>query len=324
MDSLPSTPSPRPLSDERRRRVRRLQTRKQRERAGEVLIEGPRALSAAIRGGARISFVVVEEGRSPMLEELEDLEQPGGSGAHGGREGREGREASAAGGELDGRGGHDGPGGLLSAILVNDLYSASPAIFRTLALTQQPQGILAVADQPRWGLESVPSPRSWGGVPILILDGLQDPGNLGTLLRSAAAMRCPAVILLEGTVDPWSPKVVRAAAGEMFGIPVVQAVWRDVAAWLESEGVPLWLASASGEDVRELSHEADAPIALVLGNEGRGARNEVIAWAARSVGIPLEGTVESLNAAQAGTLLLWALGPGRWRRPTVGDSGQTP
>jgi RNA methyltransferase, TrmH family len=265
----------RPLSDERRRRVGRLHTRKQRERAGEVLIEGPRAISAALRAGARIAFVVIEEGQRPHVPGIERLSDV-------------------------------------------DTCTAPPEVFRSLALTQQPQGILAVAEQPRATLAAVPHPSTWGGVPLLVLDALQDPGNLGTLFRSAAAMRCPAVVLLDGTVDPWSPKVVRASAGELFGISVVQAGWHEVASWLESAGVPLWVASASGEDVRDLTHGTDAPVALVLGNEGRGPRAEVLARAVCRVAIPLEGGVESLNAAQAGTLLLWALGPGRRWGPEPG------
>lgn len=262
MSSIP------PLSDERKKRIRRLHTRKQRERAAEILIEGPRAISAAVRKGIQLRYIVVEEGDETVLSHVGDLP--------------------------------DVP-----------VFQVSGPTFQTLAQTQQPQGIVAVVGQPVWTFEDLESLVPAVRAPFLILDGLQDPGNVGTLLRTAVAMGCPGVFLLEGTTDPWSPKVVRASAGELFGVPIVQAPWTAVGPWLEQHDVSIWVADAQGADIRTVRVTKDRPIALVLGNEGQGCRPGVIAGAMYTVSIPLLRGVESLNAAQAGTILLWMLGPGQ-------------
>jgi TrmH family RNA methyltransferase len=171
-----------------------------------------------------------------------------------------------------------------------------------LSDTERSQGVLLVAVEPdgSWrALEGVPRPR------LLVLDGIQDPGNAGTLIRAAWAFAAHGVLALEGTVDPWSPKVVRAAAGALAHLPLLRVSWADACAWLGGRGVPLLVAEAGGRDVR-----AVGPMdswALVVGNEGAGARAEVRAAAALAVGIPMAPAVESLNAAVAGAILLFVL-----------------
>jgi TrmH family RNA methyltransferase len=191
------------------------------------------------------------------------------------------------------------------------VFAVAPPVFKTLAATQSPQGVLGVAKVPesRLGVISERLERTPGRV--LILDGIQDPGNVGTLLRSAVAMGAIGAIALDGTADPWSPKAIRAAAGESFKIPVVQAPWAEIARWCGEVGLEIWVASAEGRDVRSLTMPSahGRPLGLVLGNEGQGPRAEVREAATVLVSIPLLSGVESLNVAQAGTLLLWALGP---------------
>lgn len=169
-----------------------------------------------------------------------------------------------------------------------------------LAATDSPQGVLAVADVPDWRLEALR-----GGPPevILVLDGVQDPGNLGTLVRSAEALGALGVIALTGTVDPWNPKAVRSAAGSSFRQPVVATGWDEASEWLRREGYEVLAAVAGGEPVRR----GGSRVAVVVGNEGAGISAEVLSGADRTAGIPLKGRAESLNVAAAAAILLYEL-----------------
>jgi RNA methyltransferase, TrmH family len=197
--------------------------------------------------------------------------------------------------------------GVLQAAGV-EVVEVTPEVLGGLADTESPQGILAVVEEPGATLPS-PSPSP---LRILVLDAVQDPGNAGALVRSAVALGAHAVVALDGTVDPWNPKAVRASAGEVFRLPVLR--WREdeLLRFLQREEVALVVADAGGEDIRGLppaSRWAPAGWALVVGNEGAGPRPALRAAARRVVALPLASRAESLNAAVAGALLLWALGP---------------
>jgi RNA methyltransferase, TrmH family len=170
-----------------------------------------------------------------------------------------------------------------------------------LADTEAPQGILAVASIPRPPLDAIDlaAPPS----AVLVLDALQDPGNLGTLARTAEALGAAGLVALPGTVDPWNAKSVRAAMGATFRLPVVQAEWRALAPWLRARGVAVLAADAGGEPLGAPPGRA----ALVLGNEGAGVSAETLVRADRTVGVPLRGPAESLNVAVAGAILLHEL-----------------
>ena len=168
-----------------------------------------------------------------------------------------------------------------------------------LSDTETPQGVLLVADEPRTDLADL-RPGRW-----LVLDAVQDPGNAGTLVRAAAAFGADGVVSLDGTVDLWGPKAVRASAGLVFGVPIVRA---DVGALVDrcgSDGVEILVADASGEDVAGLG--ALERVALVVGNEGAGVRDELSRVAGRRVAVPMQGSVESLNVGVAGSILLYAI-----------------
>jgi TrmH family RNA methyltransferase len=170
-----------------------------------------------------------------------------------------------------------------------------------LAGTDTPQGVIAVAETPRatrHTLEGLASDAA-----LLLLDAVQDPGNLGTLVRTAEALGAAGVILLPGTVDPWNPKAVRAAMGSAFRVPVVAAEWRDLAPWLREEGYRL-LAAASGATPIQ---RQTGRVALVVGNEGAGISPATMEHADACVGIPLRGRAESLNVAAAAAILLYEL-----------------
>lgn len=175
--------------------------------------------------------------------------------------------------------------------------------------TESPQGLLLVCREPRFSVSGLlaSSPGRF-----LVLDGVQDPGNLGTLIRAARAFGLDAVVALDGTVDPWNPKAVRSAAGYSFRIPVVKAPWDEVGPRILEAGVRLLVADAGGADVHELA--VPPSWALVVGNEGRGVRDDVRRAAGAVVTVPMPGGAESLNAGVAGTILLHVLarsgGPG--------------
>jgi RNA methyltransferase, TrmH family len=172
---------------------------------------------------------------------------------------------------------------------------------RELAGTDAPQGILAVAEIPRWTLQDL-SPGPDPAV-LLVLDAIQDPGNLGTLVRTAEALGAAGVVSLPGTVDAWNPKSVRAAMGSSFRLPVVESRWDELDPWLEAQGVAAAVSVVGAPPV------ADPPrrVALVLGNEGAGVSAESLRHADLEIGIPLRGRAESLNVAAAGAILLHEL-----------------
>lgn len=177
------------------------------------------------------------------------------------------------------------------------------------ASTESPQGILAVADIPEVGLEA-PSSRPSR---YLLLDALQDPGNVGTIIRTAAALGVTATIALPGTVDLWNAKVVRSSMGALFVHPAPAATWEAVTAFLDEYQIACWAADADGlviDSSEELRREAlPSRLALVVSNEGAGLSAHVAERASRRVAIGMAPGVESLNVAVAAGILLHALRP---------------
>jgi TrmH family RNA methyltransferase len=171
---------------------------------------------------------------------------------------------------------------------------------RALADTETPQGILAVIEPRRWSLADVGVTRA---APVLVLDGVQDPGNVGTLLRTALALGAAGAVLLPGTADPFSPKALRAAMGASFRLPAAPATDQELRGWVARTGAAVWAAASQGSSVRRL--KAPEKLALVVGNEGAGVRPAMRALAAEQVAIPLAAGVESLNVAVAAGILLF-------------------
>lgn len=171
-----------------------------------------------------------------------------------------------------------------------------------LADTETPQGILAVAEIPRARLDGLRTDADPSV--LLLLDAVQDPGNFGTLARTAEALGAAGLVALPGTVDAWNPKSVRAAMGSTFRLPVVGADWDALAPWLAERGFQTLAASADGEPLGE---PRPSRAALVLGNEGAGISDHTRARADRVVGIPIRGRAESLNVAAAGAILMYEL-----------------
>lgn len=172
-----------------------------------------------------------------------------------------------------------------------------PHVIEEVADVQTPQPVLGVVGIPDWGWPSV------GAGSVVLLDGVQDPGNVGALLRTAAALGAAGVVGLEGTVDPWSPKAVRASAGAGLRCPVFRAETRAALAELRARGLPVWGADAGGEPLGRRGRP-DGSVALVLGSESHGLSPAVLAAAERRVAIAMRGDAESLNVAAAGAILL--------------------
>jgi RNA methyltransferase, TrmH family len=172
--------------------------------------------------------------------------------------------------------------------------------FESAAGTEAPQGILAVAGVPAWTLASLPM----GSLRLLVLDALQDPGNVGTILRTAAAFEVSATIALPGTVDLWNAKVVRSSMGSHFVHPTISCTVDALAPFLAERGIPLWGADAAGTPLPEV--EVPPQWALAVGNEGAGLSSATLSLVAGTVALPISAAVESLNVAVATGILLFA------------------
>lgn len=187
------------------------------------------------------------------------------------------------------------------------LRRVEPRLFDTLSEVQAPQGVLAVFPWPHVPEPDTPTPL------VLVLDRLRDPGNLGTLLRSAAGAGVSAVYLTAESVDPWNPKVVRAGMGAHFRLPLLP--FEHAAATLQQE-LPLRAATAANAPVAYDEIDWAQPAALIIGGEAEGVSPQLAAWASQEVAIPLAANVESLNAAVAGSILLFEAARQRRLRPS--------
>jgi TrmH family RNA methyltransferase len=189
-----------------------------------------------------------------------------------------------------------------------ELIELTDEVFSSVADTQSPQGIAALVVPPCWTIEDAFHAQGKGNPLLLIAAGLQDPGNLGTILRSAEAFGADAVLTTPGTVSEWNQKTIRASAGSVFRIPVIGVAPAGIFA-LKTRGLRLFAAVADDPSAALAFPIAEAdltqPCALMIGNEGAGLSEELLTLADARVTIPTPGGVESLNAAIAGSLLLY-------------------
>ena len=172
-------------------------------------------------------------------------------------------------------------------------------VFRYALPTESPQGIAALV-RPRHFL---PDDLLTGTPLVLVAAGLQDPGNLGTLIRTAEAFGATGVLTTPGTVSPFNQKALRASAGSVFRVPTIAAIAGDLD-WLRSRGLRLLAAVATGGIPAHQSGLFE-PCAILIGNEGAGLSPELLALSDERITLPTPGPVESLNAAIAGSLLLY-------------------
>jgi TrmH family RNA methyltransferase len=185
--------------------------------------------------------------------------------------------------------------------------------------TETPQPVAALVEPPVWTWahllasqpKAVPLPKA---TPlVVVLAGLQDPGNLGAILRSAEAFGASGVLSLPGTVSAWNPKAVRASAGSVFRVPLLSINPEDCFARLRLAGIKIYTTAVHGA---EPAHAIDlaGPAALLIGNEGNGVPGEWASQADGAITIPCPGPVESLNAAVAASVLLYEASRQRGRQ----------
>jgi TrmH family RNA methyltransferase len=229
-----------------------------------VGIEGPKLLEEALRAGLRVKTIFVAQGPDRVSERLLDKLQV----------------------KRD----------------VEVLQLPKKLLDQALA-TETPQPIAALIEQPNWSWSNVLNQNQKKTL-IVVLAGIQDPGNLGTILRSAEAFGATGVVSLPGTVSAWNAKAVRASAGSVFRVPVLAASVEECIEWLRESGAKVLATTAKGAKPADLV-DLTAPVALVIGNEGNGVPDEIVRKADGAIAIPCPGPVESLNAAVAASVLLY-------------------
>jgi len=177
-----------------------------------------------------------------------------------------------------------------------DVEAVSETLMKSLSETETPQGILAVLEMNHLPVTNFPNF-------LLIPDQIRDPGNLGTLLRSAAATGVQAVLLPPESTDAFAPKVVRSGMGAHFRLPILSMNWEEIEQLSKSANLQTYLAEMDGDSCWEI--DLSQPLSLILGGEAEGASNAARKLATAKISIPMMGNVESLNAGVAGSVLMF-------------------
>jgi TrmH family RNA methyltransferase len=186
------------------------------------------------------------------------------------------------------------------------------ALLDSSVTTEAPQSIAALVEPPDWTWAHLLGGQLSATPLVLILDGLQDPGNLGTIVRSAEAFGATGVVSLPGTVSAWNPKAVRASAGSIFRLPLLTVSAQECFARLVERGVKIWTTTVQAAQPVDMVDLA-GPVGLLVGNEGNGVSDHLAVMASGRLTIPCPGNVESLNAAIAASVLLYEASRQRYR-----------
>lgn len=182
-------------------------------------------------------------------------------------------------------------------IKAKEIFWVTDEIMKKISGMQTPEGIIAVMPMPK--------PASLKGLKkIIIFDGIADPGNMGTLLRSALALGWQGAFIIENSCDPFNDKALRAARGATFRLPLARGNWEDAAQLIDEGKLEAVAADLHGENLSDVTIQDGA--ALVLGNEARGISAKAQALC-RRVTIPMPGDMESLNVSIAGSIMMFAL-----------------
>jgi RNA methyltransferase, TrmH family len=246
-----------------------------REGRGLVGIEGPNLLKEAVCAGLRIDCVFAAQGTDAMRE-------------------------------------------VLTLPPETEILAMPKELLDSVLATEAPQSIAALVEPPDWTWAHIVGVHVRGGKEkspalVVVLESLQDPGNLGTILRSAEAFGADGVICLPGTVNAWNPKAVRASAGSIFRLPILAVSAQDCFARLLESGVKIWTTTVKAAQPANLV-DLTGPVALLIGNEGNGVSDHLAAQAAGRLTIPCPGPVESLNASVAASVLLYEASRQRFER----------
>ena len=235
---------------------------------GRVLagIEGPKLLEEALRAGLRIECVFVAQGSERLLDDL-----------------------NVAG---------------LNLAAETEVLLLPRELLDSALATEAPQPIASLVEPPDWTWAHFLDVHRKTAPLVLVLAALQDPGNLGTILRSAEAFGADGVISLPGTVSAWNPKAVRASAGSVFRMPLLTTSVEECFLRLREVGVKVWTTTVHAAEPADLVNLA-GPVALLIGNEGNGVPSDLAARADAALTIPCPGPIESLNVSVAASVLLY-------------------
>jgi RNA methyltransferase, TrmH family len=181
-------------------------------------------------------------------------------------------------------------------------------LFSSAVPSDAPQGVAALVRLRQSSFEDVLARMQTG--PLLVIAGLQDPGNLGTVLRSAEAFGAAGVLLSEGTVSPFNSKVIRGSAGSLFRLPVVRIKLADALTKLREHEIRV-VATSSHKGTSLPQAGLKTPVAVVIGGEGAGVSRDVLAKVDEVIAIPHAPQVESLNAGVAASIVLYEMARGR-------------
>ena len=198
--------------------------------------------------------------------------------------------------------------GLDTVILADGVDAKLPDRVRVIRVPQEVMASISPMETPQGALFLCRLPEKKEFIPqkgMLILDGIQDPGNLGTILRTANALQIK-VVLLEGCADPYNHKTVRASMGAVFRDPPTQATWQQVKAACEEAGICIGVTALS-ETAKDLRQWPLKDMAVVIGSEGQGVRKEILESAGAQLIIPMDPRCESLNAAVAAAIVMWQM-----------------
>ena len=195
--------------------------------------------------------------------------------------------------------------------------TVSDSVLLAAADTAAPQGVLAIVEKPAYSLKDLlaKGPRC-----LLLLEGIRDPGNLGTMFRTAEGAGATGIVMSPDTADLFQPKTVRATMGSLYHMPFAEAKdWQGALSAIKAAGVSLYAAHLQGKAMYDtLDYRGDC--GFLIGNEGAGLTAETAAFADAYVKIPMEGRLESLNAAMAAGLLMYEAN--RQRRALSGSSAE--
>ncbi len=194
-------------------------------------------------------------------------------------------------------------GELLEALAYKkaELYQADDRLFSMISGTESPQGILAVIEKPEWNAEILSEP----GRNFIVMDRVQDPGNMGTIIRTAEAAGFSGLVVIKGSTDPYSGKVSRAAAGALVRMPVFFAESPDELVMMMKNAGKKLVCTSPRSDKWHFEIDIAEDTAIVIGNEASGVCDEIFSNADITAGIPMEGKTESLNAAIAASLMMY-------------------
>ena len=198
--------------------------------------------------------------------------------------------------------------GLDTVILSDGVEAEIPAYVRLIRVPEDVMASISPMEAPQGALFLCRMPEEKPFCPqrgMLLLDGIQDPGNLGTILRTADALDIP-VALLEGCADPYNHKTVRASMGAIFRVPVIQTTWQVAKDACAVAGIPIGVTALS-DRAMDLRRADCKGMAVVIGSEGKGVRQEILDSADAELIIPMNPHCESLNAAVAATIVMWQM-----------------